>query len=1069
MSITKDIREENKYRIELLECAKSLNLQNDDDYTKELINQITKELINQIPIENYQEDENESIIHIKKEEENIRGYKDYNNLIIKKFLFEEFNDFDDSNDLLNKELSEVKDIDTDFILCNNLENYITRDSIELEEPLFPKKIKLDNLEVPTVPTIKSLTPNYNPTQIVPEPFLESEIQTYTIEDLCPLYHEAMADEIDIATSLLKEQEIELENDTILIDDLKFKSKYLEEPILPNVKDIVQQDIPNSISNVESLFKQEVELILKNDEKFSVIEESGVKLPLEMMNEWETMDDDLKETLTESSRESEMILDIPHEGYLELEVCMDHNKQPGPGPNAGPRYVFTSQLVIGNVHHLVTLTNASLKRSNALGQEPVLIPAKNDPLEMDRRKRRKKSESEEDIITTDSLLSVINHVVPENVMPISSNQDEDEELQKDLDSIIKIDTPFDQWQIIMTQPMDEIGELKFTVPSLLHPVSYASSDIPSRLSDLVVSNSSKSDFQIFSPFSGIKALELLLHWNPIKNVAILEIDKIVDTSETPYDNLAEITQEYICFDTDNLLGLIEVTSKSDEIYLRSKKEEKKKKRLKQLEVAQRDYVHNNKESAAISTASRHSRVTSAAVAPSNMFKNRSSQTNPSKIKSSNQNKSTDIQQLLRKPTIGRFRNIERSMPDVMSWIREGNDYDASLPEIANETVSAQNRVTQWLSSCDFNDPNKDLKNKNKYENIEVIDLTQDSDLSTPETGKSVVDNETTSPFFKDKSKSSAEQNNAMYFSNSFSATRSIDDFLVLRGKLSPNKRREINQSNVTIGKSIIEKLPTPVVPHKYIVSIRMFPNRKLLTALKSEKCKVELIERDFEYLRPFLSEENSDTIHVEVDFIIDERTGVIFYPLNMLSQDQSILKLVQTILRLHLKYPNLYLILETYTWNNRCTSSNKEYIITSYPFTLPVLRSISELKLILTCCNCDAKIMYSLCEEMSAKLLRMVGDACATKCDIEGATRVGNHGWKDHKQWAERNWMTMEESLHERFLSCFSPLINPFTAQIILTATTLIQFFQMSHMERCALVGGWVDEIRLASDDLLISP
>jgi hypothetical protein len=48
--------------------------------------------------------------------------------------------------------------------------------------------------------------------------------------------------------------------------------------------------------------------------------------------------------------------------------------------------------------------------------------------------------------------------------------------------------------------------------------------------------------------------------------------------------------------------------------------------------------------------------------------------------------------------------------------------------------------------------------------------------------------------------------------------------------------------------------------------------------------------------------------------------------------------------------------------------------------------------------------------MSAKLLRMIGDACATKCDIEGATRVGNHGWKDHKQWAERNWMTMEESL-----------------------------------------------------------
>lgn len=44
---------------------------------------------------------------------------------------------------------------------------------------------------------------------------------------------------------------------------------------------------------------------------------------------------------------------------------------------------------------------------------------------------------------------------------SSKQDEDEELQKDLDNMIKIDTPFDQWHIIMTQPMDEISELKFT--------------------------------------------------------------------------------------------------------------------------------------------------------------------------------------------------------------------------------------------------------------------------------------------------------------------------------------------------------------------------------------------------------------------------------------------------------------------------------------------------------------------------------------------------------------------------------------------------------------------------------
>jgi hypothetical protein len=148
------------------------------------------------------------------------------------------------------------------------------------------------------------------------------------------------------------------------------------------------------------------------------------------------------------------------------------------------------------------------------------------------------------------------------------------------------------------------------------VTYASSDIPSRLSDLLISNSSKSDFQIFSPFSGIKALELLLYWNPIKNVTILEIDQIVDVSETPYDNLTNIIQEFICFDTDNLSNLIDFkfTNESEEIYLKSKKEEKKNKRLKQLEEAKRT---------AAFTASRVTSSASSAIGPSNMFNNRSS--------------------------------------------------------------------------------------------------------------------------------------------------------------------------------------------------------------------------------------------------------------------------------------------------------------------------------------------------------------------------------------------------------------------------------------------------------------
>src|ERR1044072_3707109 len=95
----------------------------------------------------------------------------------------------------------------------------------------------------------------------------------------------MADEIADITSLLNEQEIEYKDETILIEDLKFENKYLEEPLLPIKAIACKQDIPNSISEITSFIHEEIELILRNDEKFSVIEESGAKAPLEMMNKW----------------------------------------------------------------------------------------------------------------------------------------------------------------------------------------------------------------------------------------------------------------------------------------------------------------------------------------------------------------------------------------------------------------------------------------------------------------------------------------------------------------------------------------------------------------------------------------------------------------------------------------------------------------------------------------------------------------------------------------------------------------------------------------------------------------
>jgi hypothetical protein len=95
----------------------------------------------------------------------------------------------------------------------------------------------------------------------------------------------MADEIANVTAFLNEQEIEYNNETILIEDLKFENKYLEEPLFPIKAIAYKQDIPNSISGITSFINEEIELILRDDENISVVEESGVKAPLEMMNKW----------------------------------------------------------------------------------------------------------------------------------------------------------------------------------------------------------------------------------------------------------------------------------------------------------------------------------------------------------------------------------------------------------------------------------------------------------------------------------------------------------------------------------------------------------------------------------------------------------------------------------------------------------------------------------------------------------------------------------------------------------------------------------------------------------------
>ncbi|CAG8656151.1 16048_t:CDS:2, partial [Acaulospora colombiana] len=75
----------------------------------------------------------------------------------------------------------------------------------------------------------------------------------------------------------------------------------------------------------------------------------------------------------------------------------------------------------------------------------------------------------------------------------------------------------------------------------------------------------------------------------------------------------------------------------------------------------------------------------------------------------------------------------------------------------------------------------------------------------------------------------------------------------------------------------------------------------------------------------------------------------------------------------------------------------------------VLKALAELQVILTRFPHDVHIIFSPCEEISARLARIIGDLCAAKCE-EYLTPANKKGWADKQQWENRDWMAMEESL-----------------------------------------------------------
>ncbi|KAG0258870.1 hypothetical protein BG011_003006 [Mortierella polycephala] len=139
-------------------------------------------------------------------------------------------------------------------------------------------------------------------------------------------------------------------------------------------------------------------------------------------------------------------------------------------------------------------------------------------------------------------------------------------------------------------------------------------------------------------------------------------------------------------------------------------------------------------------------------------------------------------------------------------------------------------------------------------------------------------------------------------------------------------------------------PPSLETHRYIASSRILQNRALVNALIDPECgRVQLVERDFEYLRMLLptGTSNHTTTRVEADLILDEDTAIVLYPLRELGQatiqdsNAGLNELLAVLARIGPRFKTVWLMLEEYTWSSTAAASRQRRSSTAVEGCSPV--------------------------------------------------------------------------------------------------------------------------------------
>ncbi|KNC97347.1 uncharacterized protein SPPG_07275 [Spizellomyces punctatus DAOM BR117] len=313
---------------------------------------------------------------------------------------------------------------------------------------------------------------------------------------------------------------------------------------------------------------------------------------------------------------------------------------------------------------------------------------------------------------------------------------------------------------------------------------------------------------------------------------------------------------------------------------------------------------------------------------------------------------------------------------------------------------------------------------------------------------------------------------------FSVQSCLDEFMMLRSrqpvpskpKLSQKAERGTRIDTVpkaqlapplTMPKSATWTIPafdtSTATRHVYIAGQRLLTNRALVRALENEFA-VDLLERDLDFRG---AGRGPNPVNRDVDLILDERTCVIYYPLNHLPLITTTLPSTAqgTALLTHLSKTDLgHLLLKSILHYSRIYVVLEKEPSSTYVFTPPVVKGWNVLCGFCACLEGMGEVVrccISMNTRESAWIARNIGDTIANSYLVPNVTTMPR-SWSSKTAYETRTWLAKEESAQERFLSSFPPL-NPFTSQIILTLMTLREFLGMGLDEMQDKVGIWVGE------------